>query len=74
MTKLTLKKRIELCRQVILSVREKFPHKPSKGVPKEWAYGCVGVLDFIETGDVSKILSSEIRTRIEKIIRRLGYE
>ena len=67
--------RIAIARQAIIELRKEGVNSFSLGpmAPKaerigNVAYGCVGLLDYIETGDPHKILEIHLRDRVDKII------
>lgn len=39
---------------------------------KEWAFGVIGILDFVATGDVDKILLHEVREEVRKMCNSLS--
>ncbi len=68
-----LRKRIKIARQAVITIREK------KGIPeysiitvtpKEWAIGLIGILDFVLSGDVDKILLRDVNEEIIKLVIR----
>ena len=73
----SIEKRIEVARKAILQVRKKkykiflSPRfRASRfSVSPEMAYGSVGVLGFIQTGDVDKILVPEIKKAVQKLLK-----
>jgi hypothetical protein len=69
----SIEKRIEVARKAILQVRGKkykiFLSHTSIAVSPETAYGCVGVLDFVKTGDSDKILVPEIKKAVQKLLK-----
>ena len=67
-----MRERIELVRTAIMSLREKLEKKGKTGIRGigVWgAWGCVGALDFITTGEISKIMSIRLREEVEAIMR-----
>jgi len=76
MNKFTMEDRIKVARNAVLMVREKSPmsrfgsyRSVIASTPKEWAIGVIGVLDFVETGDPQKIMISDVRAEVERIIK-----
>jgi len=37
--------------------------------PEKWAIGVIGILDFVATGDVDKILLREVREEVKKLLK-----
>jgi len=60
----TLRDRISLARRVIINLRMKHGRNHERGI----AYGAIGLLDFIESGDPSKIMHLDMRQEIKKIL------
>jgi len=78
-TQREIERRLEIARRAILNVRHRkrinrFEDFLIGTTPKEWAMGLVGVLDYIKTGEIDKILLLEIRKEVTKEIagRRQG--
>lgn len=69
-----IKTRVEQSQKAILTLRNKraaFSYSPSE-YPPVVAEGCVGLLDFILTGDSDKILKGDLRHVIKDIISKRG--
>ena len=56
--------RVRVARKAIMELREKHPNEPI-------AVGAVGILDFVESGEIDKILDGEIRSKIMAIVYHL---
>jgi len=69
LVKLSIEKRIEIAREAILQVRKYKIFFSPRSIP-ETAYGCVGVLDFVKTGDSDKILAPEIKKAVQKLLKK----
>lgn len=73
MRKYTIKSRMEIARRAVMEVRglsrHKYRHSLIFVTPKEWAIGVIGLLDYVEKGDTSKIMLGELRDGVERILR-----
>ena len=63
-----LKERITLARKAVMKVREDRAIWEDVDEPEAlFAYGCVGLLTWIETGELMGILDSDLRRAVEEI-------
>ena len=63
--------RIALAQQALRAVRDKTPAGKRSTItttPKEWAIGAHGLLDFIATGDVNRVLLTPLREELRNLI------
>lgn len=58
-----MESRVKIGRQAIMNLRKKYGWKHEEGV----AFGCVGLLDYILTGDPEKIMHPNIRQEVHLI-------
>ena len=63
--------RLRLVREVILDSRRTRDWSRN---PKKYAYGCCGILDFVETGDIDRIAVSEIRDNVKEHLKFKGEQ
>jgi hypothetical protein len=66
--------RIEIAKKAVKTVRTQTDYSFKvltppviMSTPKEWAFGVIGILDFVATGDVNKILIHEVREEVKKL-------
>lgn len=65
---MSVEERIKIARRAILELRKEGVDTPKTNFPMGTiAYGCVGILDYIESGDIEKILERNLRLRIQRI-------
>jgi predicted nucleic acid-binding Zn-ribbon protein len=70
----TVEERIEIAKKAIIAVRHDIARRQteSKGqVPPEYLFGCIGILEFVETGDVDKVLVPDVKKYIEKLLKEV---
>lgn len=75
----TYQQRIEIAKKAVKTVRTQTDYgfkvlSPPiiMSTPKEWAFGVIGILDFVATGDVDKILLHEVREEVRKMCDSLS--
>lgn len=68
-------KRIEVAKKAVKTIRTKTEYGFKvlyppiiMSTPKEWAFGVIGILDFVLTGDPEKILLHEVRVEVKKLL------
>lgn len=74
----TYEQRIDAAKKAVKIVRDKTDYgfrvlQPPviMSTPKEWAFGVIGILDFVATGNPDKILIREVREEVKKLIKPL---
>lgn len=72
----TYEQRIDVAKKAVKTVRTKTDYgfkvlSPPiiMSTPKEWAFGVIGILDFVATGDPDKILICEVREEVKKLLK-----
>jgi hypothetical protein len=67
--------RIDVAKKAVKTVRDKTDYgfrvlQPPviMSTPKEWAFGVIGILDFVATGNADKILIHEVRGEVKKLL------
>jgi len=68
----TVEERIEIAKKAIIAVRHDIARRQTESkeqVPPEYLFGCIGILEFIETGDVDKVLVPDMKRYIEKLLK-----
>ena len=75
----TYQQRIEIAKKAVKIVRNQTDYGFKVLSPpiimstsKEWAFGVIGILDFVATGDVDKILLHEVREEVRKMCNSLS--
>ena len=61
-----MESRVTIARESIMNLRKKYGIDHEKGV----VFGCIGLLDYIETGDIDKIMHPNIRREVQKVNRK----
>ena len=66
----TIEERIKIAKKAIMIVRRKWHEKHSRTeTPSmDCVYGCVGILDFVLTGDADKIFVSDTQKQVKKLL------
>lgn len=74
MKKLTIKDRIKAARLAVTMVRnEPESHNIITTTPQDWTIGIIGILNFVETGNVDEIKISNVRVWVERILKEAKY-
>ncbi len=55
--------RFRVSRKAIIALRKKYGFNHEEGA----AYGCIGILDYIEFGEIDKIMHPNIRKEVQKV-------
>ena len=67
MTAKSMKDRIKICQRAILNLRKKKMERelgPS--------FGCIGILDYVESGIIERILHPGVRREVKKLLASLN--